>query len=130
MVIRNEAGEHISKKDLARLKQLAEDKFMAQLDKGEELIQIEGWSHTSLYASVHVGDAASAMAMVCEGKKLKLKLVKKAEFEASRKSFVILTGLVTGPAAKPSEPVPSQNTVASGSRPGSEKRNTPQVSSA
>ena len=100
LVIRNEAGEHISKKDLARLKQLAEEKFMAQLDKGEELIQIEGWNHTSLYASVHVGDAASAMAMVCEGKKLKLKLVKKAEFEKSRKNFVIMTGLVTGPAAQ------------------------------
>ena len=100
LVIRTEAGNHITKREHFRLKTLAEEIFLAQLEKGETLIEVDEWTHTNLLATVHVGNAASAMALISEAKKIGLKLVGKQEYDANRKDFKILTGLVTGPAAQ------------------------------
>ena len=100
LVIRTEAGNHITKREHFRLKTLAEEIFLTQLEKGETLIEVDEWSHTNLLATVHVGNAASAMTLVSEAKKIGLKLVGRQEYDANRKDFKILTGLVTGPAAQ------------------------------
>ncbi len=100
LVILNEDEGHIEVKQHDRLKMLVEELWIQQLEKDQDLVAIDKWSYTYKMATVHVADSASAAMVATEAKKLKLVLKSRAQVEAERRPTVILTGLITGPAAK------------------------------
>ena len=92
---------HISRKDFNNLRDAADKLFLEQLEKGEtDLISVETWSYSSTLATVNVTDDKSRSALESVAEKLKLRVVDMAQLKAERRPVKILSGLLTGPAAK------------------------------
>ena len=100
MVILTREGNHIAVREHNRLRTLVEERWINQLEKGENLVAVERWEYTSRTASVFLADAASVETVKEEANKLNLSLMNKEQYERERPVTKILSGLITGPAAK------------------------------
>ncbi len=91
---------HVRRALYERLRDAAEETVINDLKEGKAMIQIDGWSYTNQVATVHVADSQSATRLSDLAAKEGMKLLTAQELAAVRKPTKILTGLVTGPAAR------------------------------
>ena len=91
---------HISKKHFNAIRDAVEEKWFSQLDEGKEPFAVEGWSYTSQYATFSVPNDVSAGQVEGVVRDQGFLAIPKATLLEERKPTTILTGLVTGSAAK------------------------------
>ena len=91
---------HISKKDFNAIRDAVEEKWLSQLEEGKEPFAVEGWSYTSQYATFTVPNESAAGQVEAVVRDQGFCAIPKATILAERKPTTILTGLVTGSAAK------------------------------
>lgn len=91
---------HIAHKDFIKLRDAVEDRWLEIVSNGEKPFAVEKWSYSPTLATVFVSDEASGQVVkgFCEA--AGLVLILKAELMEERKPTTVLTGLVTGSAAK------------------------------
>ena len=104
MVALNCEGGHVSKKDFDELEKLVAKLWSDQFEKGEDTVAVDKWTYTTKMATIFVADSRSVKQVVNEADKLGIALRSRAEVEAERRPTVILTGLITGQAAKCERP--------------------------
>ena len=100
MVILNNEGNHVAIREHNRLRTQVEERWIDQLNKGEDLVAVERWEYTTRTATVFLEDSTSVETVRQEAEKPNLRLMPKAQYESERPETNVLTGLITGPAAK------------------------------
>ena len=98
-VVTKEHG-HISKKDFNAIRDAVEEKWTTQLEEGKVPFTVEQWSYTSQYATYSVPDTESAGQVEAVVRDHGFLARAKEDVMNERKPTTILTGLVTGSAAK------------------------------
>ena len=91
---------HCRREDFNKLREVTEEAYLEEIDKGEELLSVDKWLYTFKVASVHVADKRTYDVLKGLTGPLGLTVMPMAELEEMRKPTTILTGLVTGPAAQ------------------------------
>ena len=98
-VVTKEHG-HISKKDFNAIRDAVEEKWASQLEEGKVPFTVEQWSYTSQYATYSVPNTVSAGQVEAVVRDHGFLAMEKETVMNERKPTTILTGLVTGSAAK------------------------------
>ncbi|MEO0804544.1 MAG: hypothetical protein AAFY57_20100, partial [Cyanobacteria bacterium J06642_2] len=100
MIALNCEGGHVSKKDFVKLEELVDKLWDAQFEKDEDTVAVDKWNYTTKLASIFIADERSVEMVAKEAEKLDITLKSREAVEAERKPTVILSGLITGQAAK------------------------------
>ncbi|MEO0804505.1 MAG: hypothetical protein AAFY57_19890, partial [Cyanobacteria bacterium J06642_2] len=104
VVALNCEGSHVSKKDFEELEKLVFKLWSDQLEKGEDTVAVDKWTYSTKMAIIFVADSRSVKQVAKEADKLGITLKSRADVEAERRPTVILSGLITGQAAKCERP--------------------------
>ena len=103
MVIVTQDRTHISNKDFQKLRDAVEDRFIAMLNEGVVPLAVDKWSYSSTMATISIADSASVKEVERIVEASQFLLATKEDIENERKPTTVLTGLVTGSAARRSK---------------------------
>ena len=91
---------HISRKEFENVRKAVDDEWFSQFMNGDPSFTVETWQYSSVLAMFSVPDDISVKQVTEIVNKSGLLAIPKAKLLEKRRPTTILTGLVTGPAAK------------------------------